>query len=127
MDNSAERPVPWGIVVYAILDKRKGYEFKAPAPASGIDLDAYAGHYSGQPWESEAVMLPWAGGLVTFSLPNEDPVGDMEFYKPKGGDVFRRVRDDGSEAEELTFIRDASGKVTGFMHFSNPRMRMPPN
>ena len=127
MDNSAERPGPWATVVFAILDRRKGYEFKAPAPASGVDLDAYAGHYSGQPWESEAVMLPWAGGLVTFSLPNDDPVGDMQFYKPKGGDVFRHVRDDGSEAEELTFMRDVSGKVTGFTHFNNPRMRMPAN
>lgn len=127
MDNSAERPAPWGIVVYAILDKRKGYEFKSPAPASGVDLEAYAGHYSGQPWESEVVMLPWAGGLVNFSLPSDDPVADMQFYKPKGGDVFRHVRDDGSEAEELTFTRDASGKVTGFTHFSNPRMRMPGN
>jgi CubicO group peptidase (beta-lactamase class C family) len=127
MDNSSERPGPWGTVVYAILDKRKGYEFKAPAPASGVDLEAFAGHYSGQPWESEAVMLPWAGGLASFSLPDDDPVAGMQFYKPKGGDVFRRVRDDGSEAEELTFIRDSSGKVTGFMHFSNPRMRMPAN
>ena len=70
-------------------------------------------------------MLPWAGGLVSMSLPDEDPVAGMQFYKPKGGDVFRRVREDGSEAEEIKFSRDASGKVTGFTHFSNPRMRMP--
>ncbi|MGA9587032.1 MAG: serine hydrolase domain-containing protein [Terracidiphilus sp.] len=127
MDNSAERPGPWGIVVYAILDKRKGYEFKAPAPGTGVDLEAYAGHYSGQPWESEAVMFPWAGGLVSLPLPDDNPVADMEFYKPKGGDVFRRVRDDGSEAEQLTFTRDASGKVTGFTHFSNPRTRISVN
>jgi len=48
----------------------------------------------------------------------------MAFLKPKGGDVFRRVRDDGSEAEEFVFQRDAFGKVTGFMHFSNPTVRM---
>ena len=124
MDNSSERPGAWATVVFAILDKRKGYEFKPPAPASGIDLEPYAGHYSGQPWESESVMLPWAGGLVSISLPDEDPLADMQFYKPKGGDVFRRVRDDGSEAEEIRFIRDASGKVTAFTHFSNPKIRM---
>jgi hypothetical protein len=122
-----EEPAPWGIAVYAILDKRKGYEFKAPAPASGVNLEDFAGHYSKQPWGSESAMFPWTGGLVSFSLPSEDPVGDMQFYKPKGGDVFRRVRDDGSEAEELTFTRDASGKVTGFTHFSNPTIRMPAN
>ena len=50
----------------------------------------------------------------------------MEFLKPKGGDVFRRVRNDGSEAEEFRFVRDASGKVTSFTHFSNPTpMEMP--
>ena len=70
-------------------------------------------------------MLPWAGGLVSVSLPDDDPVAGMQFFKPKGADVFRRVRDDGSEAEEIKFNRDASGKVTGFTHFSNPRMRMP--
>jgi hypothetical protein len=68
-------------------------------------------------------MLPWAGGLVLLSLPNNDPASDLEFFKPKGGDVFRRVRDDGSEAEDLKFSRDSSGKVTGFVHFSNPKMR----
>lgn len=127
MDNSSERPGPWATAVFAILDKRKGYEFKPPAPSSGVDLEEYAGHYLGQPWESESVMLPWAGGLVALSLPDDDPVAGMQFFKPKGGDVFRRVRDDGSEAEEIKFSRDPSGKVTGFIHFSNPKMRMSAN
>ena len=91
-----------------------------------VDLEAYAGHYSGQPWVAESVMLPWAGGLVSLSLPNNDPVGNLEFFKPKGGDIFRAVREDGSEAEELKFTRDASGKVTGYIQSSNPKLRMPP-
>lgn len=73
------------------------------------------------------MMLPWAGGLVSFSVPGDDPVSEFEFYKPKGADAFRRVREDGSEAEELTFTRDATGKVVGFTHFSNTKMRMPTN
>ena len=113
--------------VYAILDKRKGYEFKDPAPASGVKLDDYVGHYSGQPWGSEAVIEPWAGGLVILGLPSDKPVDAMMFLKPKGGDVFRRVRDDGSEAEEFQFKRDASGKVTSFIHFSNPTVRISEN
>jgi CubicO group peptidase (beta-lactamase class C family) len=112
--------------VFAILDKRKGYEFKEPAPATGIDLEGYAGHYSTQPWISEAVMVPWAGGLAYLILPTADPAGNMTLLKPKGGDVFRRVREDGSEAEEIRFQRDVSGKVTGFMHFSNPTPRVAP-
>ena len=71
-------------------------------------------------------MLPWAGGLVLLSLPNNDPVAGLEFFKPKGGDIFRQVREDGSEAEELKFIRDASSKVTGYIQSSNRKLRLPP-
>jgi hypothetical protein len=124
MDTGAESPGPFVEGVYSILDKRKGYEFKAPAPASGIDLEAFSGHYSSQPWGSEAVIVPWAGGLALVRLPADKPTEDVAFLKPKGGDVFRRVRDDGSEAEEITFQRDASGKVTSFVHFSNPTKKM---
>lgn len=124
LDNAAERPGPFAVNVFAILDKRKGYEFKAPAPAGGVNLEDYAGHYGDQPWESESVMLPWAGGLVSLSLPDDEPVAHLTFFKPKGGDVFRRVRDDGSEAEEIKFTRDASGKISGYVHFSNPRPRI---
>jgi len=120
MDTGAEGPSPFAEAVFAILDKRKGYEFKAPPPATEVKLEDYAGRYSQQPWGSELMALPWAGGLVLLGLPTNDPAGDMRFLKPKGGDIFRRVRKDGSEAEEVRFVRDASGRVTSFMHFSNP-------
>jgi CubicO group peptidase (beta-lactamase class C family) len=127
MDNSAESPGPFTEAVFAILDKRKGYEFKAPAPSAGVDLEAFSGHYSQQPWGSEMVIMPWAGGLALLSLPSKEPADDIALLKPKGGDIFRRVRDDGSEAEEIKFQHDASGKVTGFTHFSNPTLRLPGN
>lgn len=126
LDNSAERPGAFAKAVFGILDKRKGFTFKAPAPAPGVKLEDYAGRYSGQPWGSESVMLPWAGGLVWIDLPSDDPSAEMVFLKPKGGDVFRHVRKDGSEAEELKFVRDASGKVTSFVHFSNPTLMEEP-
>jgi CubicO group peptidase (beta-lactamase class C family) len=122
MDNSAERPGSWARAIFAILDKRKDYKFKDPAPATGVKLEDYAGRYSRQPWDSESIILPWAGGLVMVGLPTTDPIGDMTFLKPKGDDLFRRVRKDGSEAEEFKFVRDASGKVTSFVHFSNPSL-----
>ena len=124
MDDAAEGAWPFAATVFAILDKRKGYEFKEPAPVTGVDLEAYSGRYSNQPWGSESVLLPWADGLVFLRLPSTDPASDAAFLKPKGGDVFRRVREDGSEAEEIEFQRDSSGKVTGFVHFSNPTFRM---
>jgi len=123
LDNSAERTGAFGKAVFGILDKRKGYAFKAPAAATDVKLEDYAGHYSQQPWHSELVILPWAGGLVSLGLPDDDPAGDMEFMKAKGGDVFRVVRKDGSEAEEIRFVRDGAGKVTSFVHFSNPSLK----
>jgi hypothetical protein len=126
MDNSAERPGAFAKAIFAILDKRKGYAFKAPLPVTDIQLEDYVGRYSEQPWGSESAILPWAGGLVILSLPNDDPAAGMEFFKPKGGDLFRRVRKDGSEAEEIRFVRDASGKITSFIHFSNPSLRESP-
>ena len=89
-----------------------------------MDLEAFNGHYSEQPWGSEAVITPWAGGLALLPLPSDKPADAVAFLKPKGGDVFCRVRDDGSEAEEFRFQRDATGKVTSFMHFSNPTVRL---
>jgi CubicO group peptidase (beta-lactamase class C family) len=124
MDNVAERTPAFVEGVYAILDKRKGFAFKAPLPEASVDLEAYAGHYSRQPWGAESVILPWAGGLVILPLPSADPVGEMAFLKAKGNDLFRRIREDGSEAEEITFLRDASGKVTGFKQFSNTKLRV---
>jgi CubicO group peptidase (beta-lactamase class C family) len=120
MDNSSEETEPFAKAVFAILDKRKGYEFKPPLPASGVKLEDYVGRYFEQPWDSESVILPWASGLVYMTVPTPDPAGDMDFLKPKSGDLFRRVRKDGSEAEEFRFVRDSSGKVTHFVRFSNP-------
>lgn len=126
MDNAADRAAAFAPVVFAILDKRKGYEFKGRAPAPGVDLEAYTGHYSGQPLVAESVILPWAGGLVSLSLPDNDPVANLEFFKPKGGDIFRRVREDGSEAEELEFPATLRAKSTGYIQSSNPKLRMSP-
>jgi hypothetical protein len=60
--------------------------------------------------------------LLALSIDN--PTEAMALLKPKGGDVFHRARDDGSEAEEFHFQRDASGKVTSYVHFNNPTVRV---
>jgi len=122
--NAMENPGQEVDGVYAILDKRKGYEFKEPPPATAVELEAFSGHYSQHPWDGEAYITPWAGGLVILDIPSDKPAEAMTFLKPKGKDVFQRVRDDGSEAEEFVFQRDASGKVTGFLHFSNVTVRV---
>lgn len=124
METGAEHPGTWADAVFGLLDKRKGYAFKAPAPATGVDLEAFAGHYSSQPWGAEILVLPWASGLAVLQLPNANPAEAMYFLKPKGGDIFRVVREDGSEADEVTFVRDGAGKVTGYKQFSNTRQRI---
>lgn len=122
MDNSAEETGPLAKGVFGLIDKRAAFEFKDP-PAAKVDLEAYAGRYSEQPWSSESVIVPWAGGLAYLVLPTRTPGDDTIVFKPKGGDAFRRIRDDGSEAEELRFERDGAGKVVRFVHDSNPTQR----
>lgn len=105
--------------MFALLDKRSGFAFKAPAPAARVRLEDFAGRYSVQPWGSESAILPWAGGLAMIDLPTKTPTESMDFLKPKGGDVFRVIRDDGSEADEVRFERDGRGRVTRLIRFSN--------
>lgn len=58
-------------------------------------------------------------------LPSTDPAEDVEVLKPKGGDLFRRLRGDGSEADEVCLERDDAGRVHRFVEFSNPHDRLP--
>jgi CubicO group peptidase (beta-lactamase class C family) len=124
MLTGSESPGRYGVAIFGLLDKRKGFSFKDPAPAKGIDLEAYAGRYTNQPWGAEEAVVPWAGGLALLGLPSTSPADRLIILKPKGGDLFRRIRDDGSEAEEVRFERGADGKVTAFRRFSNPSLRI---
>lgn len=123
MATGAEGPGPYVQQVYALLDKRQGFSFKAPAPVA-VALEDYAGRYTDQPWGNEFVVLPWAGGLVTLELPARAPADALDFLKPKGGDVFRSVRADGSEADPVRFLRDARGRITGIERFGNMSKRV---
>jgi CubicO group peptidase (beta-lactamase class C family) len=125
LTDTAEYAEPFVPPVFQLLDKRKGYKFKGTLP-SNVTLSDYTGHYSNQPWSSEEIILPWAGGLAELTLPAADPANSLEFFKPKGNDTFRRVRKDGTEAEEVKFGRDASGKVINYITFSNITTRTAP-
>jgi len=125
MLTGAEHPGAYAQAAFELIDKRVAFKFKGEPPAA-VDLEAYAGHYGGQPWGAEIVVAPWAGGLAVIDLPSAKPVDGIAFLKPKGGDVFRTVRDDGTEADEIRFERDAAGKVVRFIQFSNPRERTGP-
>ena len=125
MATGSENPGQFGAQVFALLDKRQGFGFKDPAPASDVPLEEFAGRYTSQPWGNEFVILPWAGGLVSLDLPTNMPADELDFMKPKGGDVFRPVRASGGEmGDEIRFVRDARGKVTGIMRFVNLSLRV---
>lgn len=70
IDNSSEITELFAKAVFAILDKRKDYAIKQPIPLAGVKLEEYAGRYSPQPWGSELVILPWAGGAGLSRLAN---------------------------------------------------------
>jgi CubicO group peptidase (beta-lactamase class C family) len=121
---TGERPGGDAVAVFDVLDKRRPWQFKPPLPANEADLESYAGRYSAQPWKSELAIVPWAQGLALLWLPSTDPAEDVVILKAKGGDLFRRVRPDGSEADEVRFERDKSGHVYRFMQFSDPHYRI---
>ncbi len=123
MATGAEGPGAYAGQIFALLDKRQGAAFKPPAPAA-VDLTPFTGVYSSQPWGDEFVVVPWAGGLATLDFPSTTPADDLEFLKPKGGDSFRAVRVSGGEMDEVRFLRDARGRVTGIARFGNVSKRV---
>jgi len=121
---TGERPGADAAAVFDILDKRQAWKFKPPSAARNVDLESYAGRYSAQPSKSELAIVPWAQGLALLWLPSTNPAEDVAILKAKGGDLFRRIRSDGSEADEVRFERDESGHVQRFIEFSNPHDRI---
>ncbi len=83
------------------------------------DLNIYSGRYSAQPWGSEEIVVPWYGDLAILGLPTENPDEAMTLVRHVSGDTFRRIRDDKTLGEEITFERDKAGKVVKMWHHSN--------
>jgi CubicO group peptidase (beta-lactamase class C family) len=96
--------------VHRLLDARRAHAFKGPPPVAA-PLEDYAGRYTTGTWNNETIILPWNGGLVTLDLPAEEPAKHLSYLKPIAQDRFRRIAEDGSEMHEVTFVRDASGRV----------------
>ena len=121
---TGDRPRADAFAAFDVLDKRDALKIDDPPPAKGVDLSSYAGRFSAQPWHTEVAIVPWGAGLAVLWLPSTDPAGDLEIWKPKGGDLFRRLRADGSEADEVRFERDGAGHVDRFVEFSNRHVRL---
>lgn len=106
--------------IFSVLQKAK----TAGKAKDSLDLEPYAGYYDSYTWRGETVVVPWQGGLASFTLPNNNPAEGLTLFKPVGKDVFRRVRSDETLGEELRFERDAAGKVVRLWRHSNPSHRM---
>ena len=108
--------------VHRLLDARRAHSFKGPPPVA-VNLEDYAGRYLNGTWNNETIILPWNGGLVTIDLPEPEPAKHLSFLKPIAHDRFRRIAEDGSEMHEVTFKRDASGRVVAKEEFFQRSVR----
>lgn len=108
--------------VHRLLDARRAHAFKGPPPVT-TPLEDYAGRYTNNTWNNETIILPWNGGLVTLDLPDPKAAENLSFLKPIAQDRFRRIARDGSELHEVTFKRDASGRVVAKEEFYQRSVR----
>jgi len=99
-----------------ILKKVSG---KEKEEKTTVDLEAYSGLYSAQPWWGETAILAWQGKLAIFGLPSGNPAQSLRLLKHIESDTFRRLRDDESLGEEVVFERDETGKVIRMWQHSN--------
>lgn len=108
--------------IFALLDKGRDLPTpKVPGPV----LDAYTGHFSRRNRGGEQVIVPWGCGLALIPLPSRDPAAEMQLLAHDENDTFRLVRPDGSHGDEVSFVRDGTGRVTAYKHSAHesPRMR----
>jgi len=74
------------------------------------DLDKYLGRYE-RPIGREMHVVIWNGELAVLFLPNDNPSESLTKLKRVKGNVFRRLRDDGEQGEEIVFETGPEGKV----------------
>ena len=86
-------------------------------------FDQYTGTYNGQPWDGEAVVFPWEGGLAFAYFPASDPLKAIARLKHIEGNRFRRITDRGVLAEDVVFVM-ANGKATHMNQGANTMKRM---
>lgn len=110
----------------ALLEK--GRNLPTPGVPS-LTLSDYAGLYNRRNRGGEQAIFPWGSGLSLMPLPSRDPAGEMELLAHTKDDLFRVIRPDGSHSEEVSFMRDGTGKVIGYKHAAHlsPRVRELPS
>ena len=90
----------------------------------GPALEPYLGTYDSQPWGGETAVVQWKGGLATLTLPTDNPAQALSQMRHDEGDVFYRVRPDGTRGEDVIFQRDENGVVVSFTRHGNYSRRI---
>jgi CubicO group peptidase (beta-lactamase class C family) len=109
---------------------QRAYEVVAPAveaarekPGEGKtlpgELAKFVGVYDAYPWGGEDQVIPWEGGLAVIGLPTDNPREALAKLRHVEGNTFRRIKDDGSLAEEITFELGPDGQVLRMKQHSN--------
>lgn len=93
----------------------KTTESTASSDEKTITLSDYEGEYYVPNYDNDSYIGVNEDGLFSMSIFDNDPVGNIQTWAHKDGDVFSRKRKDGSSAESITFERDASGKVVALV------------
>jgi CubicO group peptidase (beta-lactamase class C family) len=114
---------------------QRAYDIVAPAiaaakenPDEGKTVDPelmkFVGVYDSYPWGGEQQVIPWKGSLARIGLPTDNPLEALTKLKHVEGNTFRRIRDDKSLAEEITFELDQNGEVLRMKQHSNYSERL---
>lgn len=108
------------LVAPAVEEARKRPDRR---PARDPALDRYVGVYDSI-WGREAIVR-WGEGLAHLELDARDPAAALAELEKVGDHTFRRVReDDGTLGESFVFELADDGSVTGFVHHSNPMVKV---
>jgi hypothetical protein len=96
-----------------------------PEEVPPVNLTAYTGFYSVQPWGGENYVGQVNHRLVIMNMPDMTP--SLTELTHEGGDVFRLTRDNGEPAHTITFLRDEDGKIVSMKQHTSIYRKMKNN
>lgn len=98
---------------YAMLDLVSAALETENSPSKN-DFSEYSGIYDNQPWGDESYLMQWGDHLISFYLSTDNPMEAMTKFRYLGGDKFIRIRNDGGEADIMTFLRGDNSEIIGY-------------
>ena len=109
--------------IRTIISKAKAVD--EPEEVPPVNLTAYTGFYSVQPWGGENYVGQVNNRLVIMNMPDMTP--SITVLTHEGGDVFRLTRDNGEPAHTITFLRNDEGEVVSMKQHTSVSRKMENN